>query len=269
MPDQQERYVVLVVHSFDASNELEKKENGGPMIGIIGGTGIGNIVEGREDFVDTPFGQVVEVRGKIAGRDAIFINRHGANHAVPPHKVNYKAIVYELKRRGCENAVGVCSTGVISTYKPGDLILLEDFIGLGLKPTTYFDTFEGGIRHTDLSEPYSKKTSELLKKAAKKAKVKLKTGGTIATVPGPRLETPAEIRALKTMGANLVSMTAAYEAILAKEIELEYASIAIGANYACGIKGKKKLSYEEIERETIKQEEKIKKIIREMAKIKK
>ncbi|MBI5159125.1 MTAP family purine nucleoside phosphorylase [Candidatus Micrarchaeota archaeon] len=239
------------------------------MIGVIAGTGINSLVAGREDFVDTPFGQVVEVRGKVGGRDAIFINRHGLNHVVPPHKVVFKSIVYELKRRGCSVAVGVCSSGIISGYSPGDLVLLDDFIGLGLKPTTYFDSFEAGVRHVDLSEPYSLKACDLLKRAAKKANVKLKTGGIVATVPGPRLETPAEIRALKTLGANLVSMTASFEAILAKELELPYACIAVGANYACGVKGVKKLSFEEIEKETKKQEEKVKKIIFEAVKLEK
>jgi len=140
--------------------------------------------------------------------------------------------------------------------------LLEDFIGL-FAPITYFDSFEEGeIKHVDFSEPYSWELAEDLAKAAKKADVELRSGGIIATTSGPRFETKAEVKVLKNMGANLVNMTSAYEATLAGELGLNFCGVAIGTNYAAGVK-EEALTSEEVIEVMEKSNSKIKKMIKE------
>ncbi|MEM4389900.1 MAG: MTAP family purine nucleoside phosphorylase [Candidatus Micrarchaeia archaeon] len=213
-------------------------------IGIIGGSGLYGIVEGRPDIVETPHGMTTVVRGRMNGVDVVFIPRHGLRHEHPPHTVNYKANIFELHRLGCQSIFSVCAAGVLSRFKPGDIILARDFIAFHILET-FFDSFREGMRHTDFTEPYSSELCDVLKRAAKKARVPLKDGGVIFNTFGPRYETKAEIRAMAKMGANLVNMTNAHEAILAHELGLRFATIAIATNWACGL-AKKPLSHEEV-----------------------
>lgn len=215
------------------------------MLGIIGGSGFYTL-EGRiEDFiVKTPYGSVSAQKAHILGNESVFIPRHGKEHNLPPHKVNYKANIYALKELGVSAVMATYATGIISKYGPGELILVDDFIGL-YTPITFFDDFTGGMKHTDVSHPYSNELQKILLGVAKTEKIDIKKGGIVATTTGPRFETKTEIKALKAMGANLVSMTNAYEATLLNELELPSVAVAVGTNYACGI-SKKSLDVEEV-----------------------
>jgi 5'-methylthioadenosine phosphorylase len=215
------------------------------MLGIIGGTGIYSLGKMEREEIRTPYGKVVAYSGKIRGGDALFIPRHGEEHGTPPHRVDYKANIWVMKEKGVEGIVAFYASGVIAKYKPGDLVLLEDFIGF-YSPVTYYEDFREGIRHADMSEPYSRKLSALVKQRAAEAGVRLRKGGIIATTTGPRFETRAEIRALEGMGANLVNMTSAYEAALAGELGIPLCGIAVATNYAAGIKGKKELTHQDV-----------------------
>ena len=215
------------------------------MLGIIGGSGFYFIRgESKSVSVKTPYGSVNVQKARIAGKDVVFIPRHGKGHNLPPHKVNYRANVYAMKKLGVSAVLGIYASGIISKFKPGDLILLDDFIGLWT-PATFFDDFSGGIKHTDFSQPYDRELQNLLLAIAKANRIGLRKGGIIATAVGPRFETKTEITALKGMGANLVSMTHAYEATLIGELEMPYVALAVGTNYACGI-SRKRLSTEEV-----------------------
>lgn len=215
------------------------------MLAIIGGSGFYNLGrEMQEENVITPFGIVAVYRTTIGGSEVFFIPRHGKNHELPPHKINYRANIYALKKLGTTAAFATYAAGIISRYKPGDLILIDDFIGFN-SPITLFDSFAGGMKHVDFSQPFEKEFVNAVLEAAVAAKVKLKKGGIIAATHGPRFETRAEIKALKRMGANLVSMTAGYEITLMREAEIDFAAVAVGANYATGI-SKKQLTVSEI-----------------------
>jgi len=215
------------------------------MLGIIGGSGFYTL-EGkiRNCKVKTPYGGVAAQKAEVDGNESVFIPRHGKEHSVPPHRINYRANIYALKELGVSAVMATYATGIISKYKPGDLILLDDFIGF-FTPITFFDDFRMGIKHTDVSRPYDKELQDLLLGVAKTQKIKISKGGIAATTPGPRFETKAEVKALKGMGANLVSMTNAYEASLLNELGIPSAAVAVGTNYACGI-SKKPLSAEEV-----------------------
>jgi len=207
------------------------------MLGIIGGSGFYSVAKPIEERnVLTPYGisNVIKI-GFPSRKTAWFIARHGKNHDLPPHRVNYKANIYALKKLGVDAIFTTYAVGIISKYKVRDLILLDDFLGLNIRET-FYNSFAKGLRHTNVCDPYDKKLSNLCYEIAKVKKISLKKNGVVFTTHGPRFETRAEIKAIKKMGANLVSMTASYEAILANELEIDLVGIGIATNYACGIK---------------------------------
>lgn len=213
------------------------------MLGILGGSGIYSIDGLGKKVVSTPYGEVEA----YFGEEIVFVPRHGAKHELPPHKVNYRANLWALKDAGVSGILAFYAAGIISDYSPGELVLLDDFLGFGIH-ASYYDKFEGKgeLMHADMGEPYSRELSSSVEKAASSAGVSLAHGGVIATTVGPRFETRAEVCALKIMGANLVNMTSAYEASLAGELGIPLCGIAVGTNYACGISGKNKLTHTEV-----------------------
>ncbi|HLD59900.1 MAG TPA: MTAP family purine nucleoside phosphorylase [Candidatus Bilamarchaeaceae archaeon] len=229
------------------------------MLAVIGGSGfysLGKLVD-KIDVI-TPYGHTTVHKVKIIKHEIFFIPRHGENHDTPPHMVNYRANIYALKKLGVKKVILSYAAGGIK-YKPKDIVLIDDFIGL-FTPITFYDSFANGMKHYDFTHPFDNKLQELTLRSAKKAKIPLKKGGIMVTTVGPRLETKAEIRALKKMGANLVNMTSAYEISLCREVELQSVAIASVVNYACGVT-KKEITTEEI-MENLKQcSEKTNKII--------
>lgn len=224
------------------------------MLGIIGGTGIYSIGNFGEREIETPYGIAKIYIGEIEDEKCIFIPRHGIDHQYPPHKIPYKANVWALKEVGVDMVLATYACGIISKYKPGDLILAEDVIGLFIPHLSFFDDFREGIKHRDFSFPFDEKLKKLMKEAAKNIGIKLKENAVVATTPGPRYESKAEIKALKKLGANLVSMTNAYEVHLLNELEIKSVAICIGTNWAAGIK-KEKITHQEVS-EMMKRKEK-------------
>ncbi len=235
------------------------------MLGIIGGTGICPPGKFRELDVSTPYGFALAYEGKIYGNECIFIPRHGKDHRYPPHKINYRANVWALKTMGVEGVLATYACGIISGYRPGQLIAAEDFIGFSA-PITFYDDFGEGIKHFDFSEPFANGMRLKLFSAAKNAGVGLKGGGIVATTHGPRFETKAEVNVLKKMGANLVSMTNAYEATLLHELEIPLAGLCIGTNHASGT-SRKLLSYSEVADMMARKEKEVNAIIREFVEL--
>jgi len=212
---------------------------------IIGGSGFYEFMGGNKEEITTPYGKASIVLNSLNNVKIAFLTRHGERHATPPHRVDYKANIFALNELGYKNIFSTSASGIIRGYNPGDLILLRDFIAFHLGAVTFFDSFTYGIKHVDMSEPYSSELNSLLKRAAKLEKIKLKDGGVVAATWGPRFETKSEVEAFKKLGANLVSMTNAQECILANELGMNYATVAVGTNYAAGI-SKKKLSVKEV-----------------------
>ncbi|MEM4255143.1 MAG: MTAP family purine nucleoside phosphorylase [Candidatus Norongarragalinales archaeon] len=204
------------------------------MLGVIAGTGFERLFKGIETHCPTPYGSALAVLDQKRG--IAFVSRHGFAHAIPPHKINHRANFSAFKKLGVKEIVGISACGAISNYSIGDLVLLQDFMDFRAPPT-FFDSLESLEQHAWMVPPFSKTLGERLERSAKKAGVQLKKGGVVAVTQGPRLETPAEIKAFAKLGANLVGMTTSPEAILARELGLQYAAIAVVSNYAAGLKG--------------------------------
>lgn len=206
------------------------------MLGVIAGTGFEKFFKGIETHCPTPFGSARAVLDKK--HSVAFVSRHGFAHATPPHKVNNRANVFAFKKLGVKEIVGISACGAIAKYSIGDLVLAKDFIDFRSSPT-FFDSLERLEQHAWMVPPFSESLQQKILAASKKLKLGVRKGGVVAVTSGPRLETPAEIKAFAKLGANLVGMTVSPEAILCKEAGLAYASIAVVANHAAGVKGLK------------------------------
>jgi len=210
------------------------------MLAIIGGSGLtrlSTLAVAHREVVRTPYGEPSSALlfGQIAGRDAVFLARHGHGHTIPPHRVNYRANLWALKDRGATAVLAVASVGGIRDAAPGQLLLPHQIIDYTHgREATYFDGNDQHVVHVDFTHPYSAELRATCLAAAKDAGIALTDGGIYGAVSGPRLETVAEIDRMDRDGATLVGMTGMPEAALARELELPYAAIAVVVNHAAG-----------------------------------
>lgn len=211
------------------------------MLAIIGGSGLaklGNLKGTRRKQVRTPYGEpsAALTVGEIAGRSVLFLARHGDGHTIAPHEVNYRANVWALKDAGASDIVSVATVGGIAPHAaPGALLVPHQIIDYTWgRAATYFEGPGVPVKHIDFTEPYSRPLRERLLAAARACGEPVRDGAVYATTQGPRLESAAEIERLARDGADLVGMTGMPEAALAREGGLEYAAIAVVANYAAG-----------------------------------
>lgn len=211
-----------------------------PTIGVIAGSGIYEIpgleiTATRE--VDTPYGAPSDAyrMGHIDGIDVVFLPRHGSPHRIQPHLINYRANLRGFRELGAGRIVSVGSTGGISALvKAGDIVLLDQIIDLTAgRAATFFDAQE--VVHIDFTEPFCGDLRGLLAAAAGDAGITVVDRGTYVCTNGPRLETAAEIRMFAGMGADVVGMTMMPEAVLARELGICFAGIAVVTNMAAGI----------------------------------
>ena len=204
------------------------------MIGIIGGTGIYEIVSLGDEIdtkvIKTPYGKSPEVSiFKLHGKDVAFMPRHAKGHSNPPHMVNYRANVFAMKELGVERIIATNAVGSLEkSVKPGDFMVPHDFIDFTkLRPGTFYDS---RTVHVDVTEPYCNYMRKIISSSGDVVE-----NGVYVCTEGPRFETPAEIQMFKLMGGTVVGMTGIPEAVLARELEICYASICTVSNYAASI----------------------------------
>ena len=222
-------------------------------LAIIGGTGVYRLAALQDvcaDEGDTPFGAASgPVRiGTLSGKTVAFIARHGEGHSLPPHRVNYRANLWRLKELGVRRVLAVNTVGGITeAYGPQVLGLPDQLIDYTWGRTSSFWDGEGGeVLHVDFGDPYTPSLRAEVLAAAKKAGVALVDGGCYGATQGPRLETRAEIARMRRDGCDLVGMTGMPEAGLARELGLDYACLAIVANWAAGCGDAAEITLEEV-----------------------
>lgn len=211
------------------------------MLAIIGGSGLSglaNLEVTHRQVVRTPYGEPSGpvTFGRIGGQAVAFLARHGHGHTIPPHQVNYCANLWALKEQNVSGIVSVASVGSIrKDFGPGTLIIPDQIIDYTWgRRATYFEGPGAAVTHIDFTEPYSAALRGRISAAAGQCGEPLVDGAVYAVTQGPRLETAAEINRLERDGADLVGMTAMPEAALARELGLDYATIAVVANFAAG-----------------------------------
>jgi len=210
-------------------------------LAIIGGTGVYRLaaLEGAEAVQgDTPYGAPsgpVRV-GRLAGRRVAFLARHGEGHSLPPHRVNYRANLWQLKALGARRVLAINTVGGITDrFGPRVLALPDQLIDYTWGRTSSFWDGEGGeVLHVDFGDPYTPSLRKAVHEAAARSGTALVDGGCYGATQGPRLETRAEIARMRRDGCDLVGMTGMPEAGLARELGLDYACLAVVANWAAG-----------------------------------
>ena len=206
-------------------------------VAIIAGSGVERPLPGyRRELVETPYGTAVLYRSGDA--DPIFLSRHGVEHDVPPHRINYQANVKALWQLGVTRVLATFTVGsIVENVRPGDLVLVDQLLDFtSARAATFFDG-GSGVEHVDLTEPFCGSLRQQLLDAAGAAQAELRPGGTYVCTNGPRLETAAEIRMYALLGGHVVGMTALPEAALAREAGMHYAGIAVSVNWAAGVRG--------------------------------
>ena len=222
-------------------------------LAIIGGTGLTSLKDLKlthREVMHTPYGEPSAplVFGEMAGKELLFLPRHGAGHTIPPHKINYRANLWALKESGAEQVIAVNAVGGIRPdMTPGRLVVPNQIIDYTWSRTnTFFEEGLNHVTHIDFTEPYCAEIRQILIDTARESELELIEEGTYAATQGPRLETTAEINRLERDGCDLVGMTGMPEAALARELGLCYACLAVVANMGAG-RGEATITMEMIE----------------------
>lgn len=221
------------------------------IIGIIGGSGFYKPDnDSQKKTINTPFGDAIVHLTQLGNKEVAFITRHGVDHSIPPHLVNYRANIYALHHFGVSRIITTSAVGsIIKEIPPGSYVVPDQFIDFTIgRPKTFFDgKFETtlhsgekrtGVIHIDLTKPYCPEIGEALVTVGKELKMIVQEKGVYVCTEGPRFETTAEINAFRILGGTLVGMTSASECILARELGMCYSTICLVTNYAAGLQDK-------------------------------
>lgn len=204
-------------------------------IGIIGGTGLYDpelLKDVKKIKVSTPYGSTSDliILGELEGREVAFINRHGQEHTIPPHKVNYRANIWALKELGVKRILAPSAVGSLKEeFKPGDIMIIDQFIDFTKKREYTF--YEGGkVFHVSLADPFCPELRSVLIEAGKELKLKIHEKGTYICIEGPRFSTRAESMFYRNF-ADVIGMTLVPEVNLAREAEICYSCIAMISDF--------------------------------------
>ena len=213
---------------------------GEKLVGIIGGTGLGDalaehIVDGEFCDIDTPFGRPSAsiMVGKSGEHKIAFLNRHGEGHKLSPSEVPYAANIFALKKLGTRAIIGSGAVGSLrEEISPGDLVIVDQFIDKTFKRQSTFFSGYGAV-HCEMAEPTCSRLRKVLCDAAEKINVKTHPKGTYVCMEGPQFSTRAESLMHRALGGDLIGMTAMPEAKLAREAQICYALIGLPSDYDC------------------------------------
>ncbi|CAK1589693.1 unnamed protein product [Parnassius mnemosyne] len=225
-------------------------------IGIIGGSGFDDpslFQNPIELHVNTPFGKPSDtlLQGQIKGVPCVLLARHGRKHQYQPSDVNYRANIWALKEAGCTHVLATTATGsLVEEYKPGDLVILDDFIDRTWgRKCTFYDRTEGGPRgvcHLPMRPAFCERSRRALFDAAVSRGYRCHEKGTAVVIQGPRFSSRAESLMHRQWGGHLVNMTTVPEVVLAKEAGLSYAAVALITDYDCWREDEKSVSVSEV-----------------------
>ncbi len=208
------------------------------IVGIIGGSGlydIDGIKNLKEVKVLTPFGKPSDCYhcGVLEGVKVVFLPRHGRGHRVSPSEINYRANIYGMKKLGVSAIMSVSACGSLKEeLKPMDFVIPDQFVDRTMKrQSTFFSN--GVVAHVGLAAPVCSKISDILYRSAKVLNIPVHRGGTYLNMEGPQFSTKAESLLYRSWHMDIIGMTNATEAKLAREAEIAYATLAAITDYDC------------------------------------
>lgn len=207
-------------------------------LGIIGGTGIYDLqgFKKKEELeVVTPFGlpSAKYILSEFAGKEVVFLPRHGLDHEISPSSINYQANIYGMKKLNVSKILSVSACGSLNEdFKPLDLVIPDQFIDRTFKRKNSF--FEKGVvAHIALAHPICNKVAKTLQAAVKSSKLQSHFGAVYLNMEGPQFSTKAESNLYRSWGADIIGMTNFTEARLAREAEICYVSLSAVTDFDC------------------------------------
>ncbi len=237
-------------------------------IGIIGGSGLDNpdlLQDYKEVEIETPFGKPSDkiTTGKINDVEVFILARHGKKHQYSPSGINYKANIYALAKLGCKYIIATSAVGSLrEDIKPGDFVIPNQLIDFTKqRKNTFYDSFEKEIKHESLAEPFSSELREKLIENCLELNFGVHKKATLITIQGPRFSTKAESNLFRQWNCDIIGMTTATEASLAREAGLEYACVSMSTDYDCWKQGEEDVSMEMVLKTMEQNAEKVKKLI--------
>ena len=208
-------------------------------IGFIGGSGLYHI-DGlsiqKWVSVKTPFGKTSDqfLTGKLAGREVVFLPRHGRGHRLLPSELNHRANIWAMKKLGVAWIISVSAVGSLQAqYRPCDIVLVDQFLDRTKKSHEHTFFGRGIVAHVAFADPVCEELRQLLLQAARALKARVHDGGTYVNMEGPAFSTRAESRANRQAGYDVIGMTNLGEAKCAREAEIAYATMAMVTDYDC------------------------------------
>ena len=208
-------------------------------IGIIGGTGLYGIAGFEHQKwvkVKTPFGPPSDdlLTGTLAGRDVVFLPRHGRGHRILPSELNHRANIWAMKKLGVQWILSVSAVGSLQAkYRPCDIVVIDQFLDRTKQSPSHTFFGRGIVAHVSFAEPLSGELRQLIVAAARAAKARVHDGGTYVCMEGPAFSTRAESLANHRAGHDVIGMTNLGEAKCAREAEIAYATLAMATDYDC------------------------------------
>jgi 5'-methylthioadenosine phosphorylase len=241
-------------------------------IGIIGGSGLDDpkLLENYEEVeVGTPYGTPSSkiTCGKIGNTEVCILARHGKKHQIPPTQVNNRANIFALGKLGCKHIIATTAVGSLrEEIGRGDFVILSDFIDFTRhRKITFFEEFKENPEHTPMADPFSVLLRKKIIASCKSLGIPFHEKGTVITIEGPRFSTRAESNMFRMWGADVINMSIAPEAILAKEAALEYSAIAMSTDYDCWKLDEEPVSWNQILKTFNENSEKMKKLLVDVA----
>jgi 5'-methylthioadenosine phosphorylase len=209
-----------------------------PLLGIIGGSGIYDIV-GLTDIewrkIDTPFGDPSDALmfGKLDGQQMVFLPRHGRGHKIPPSDLNYRANIEAMKRVGVTEIISLSAVGSLTEdLPPGTFVIVDQFIDRSFaRVKSFFGP--GLVAHVGLADPVCGRLGDTLEASLTALNLPYRRGGTYLVMEGPQFSTRAESNLYRGWGCSVIGMTNMPEAKLAREAEICYATVAMVTDYDC------------------------------------
>jgi 5'-methylthioadenosine phosphorylase len=209
-------------------------------IGVFGGSGFYSFLENtREVRVETPYGPPSDkfTIGEIAGRKVAFLPRHGREHQIPAHMVNYRANIYAMRELGVTRILGPCAVGSLQRNVPREsFVVCDQFVD---RTTGRKDTYYDGpiTTHISTADPYCPELRRIMRDACLARGINVKPEGTVVVIQGPRFSSRSESKWFSSQGWEVINMTQYPEVVLARELEICYVNISLVTDYDVGIEG--------------------------------
>jgi len=231
--------------AFNFVNTLERKAE----IGVFGGSGFYNFIEDAEKIlVETPYGKPSDAItiGKVAGKRVAFLPRHGSDHSLPPHMINYRANVWAFKSLGITKVISPCAAGSLQAQvKPGEFVICDQYVD---RTSARKDTFYDGpiTTHVSAADPFDPELRRLAIEAGKECGITIHETGTVVVIQGPRFSTRAESKWFRDQGWEVINMTQYPEVHLVRELEMASINISLITDYDTGVEGVPPVSHEHV-----------------------